>query len=83
MTREEAFANVKAVIKKNIRSYRCGLFFTRNIAGDQMVTIYEDDYFCVDACYYYSYFEVFGLTSDEERVLTDYYEKLVEESYDD
>ena len=40
------------------------MFNTRNLVGDQMRTIYNEDGFVVDYCYEYGYIEVFGL-SDE------------------
>lgn len=40
-------------------------FNTRNIAGDSMDTIYEDNDIIVDNCYYWEYIEIFGLTKDE------------------
>ncbi len=78
MSRKESFAKVKEVIKENIKDYDCGLFFTRNIAGDSMETIYEDDYFCVDGCYSWCYYEVFGLTPNEQKMLTNYYNELID-----
>lgn len=41
-------------------AYNC-----RNIAGDDMETIYEEDGITVDWCYNFSYIEVFGLTDAE------------------
>lgn len=41
------------------------MFDTRNIAGDSMFTIYDQDGITVDYCHYYEYIEVFGL-SDED-----------------
>ena len=83
ITREESLAKVKEVIKENIKYYDCGLFFTRNIMGDSMATLYEDDYFCVDGCYFWSYYEVFGMTTNEQKMLNDYYMKLLGEIEDD
>ena len=40
------------------------MFNTRNLVGDQICTIYNEDGFVVDCCYGYEYIEVFGL-SDE------------------
>ena len=45
--------------------YRCGIYDSRNIAGDPMSTIYAEDGIQVDACYSYDYIEVFGLNKDE------------------
>ena len=40
-------------------------FDTRNIIGDSMHTIYNDEDITVDVCYGYEYIEVFGLTDEE------------------
>ena len=66
--------DVKGVILENIEDADCGIFFCRNCAGDSMENIYSHDGVEVDICYYYSYFEVFGLTKDEEKELERFYE---------
>ena len=45
----------------------CGIFNSRNTAGDHMTTIYDEpaDGVVVDACYGYDYIEIFGLTDEE------------------
>lgn len=48
-------------------------FNTRNVAGDSMETIYDEDGITVDYCYYYSYIEIFGLTDEEFEDLIDEY----------
>ena len=47
----------------------CGIYNTRNIAGDRMQTIYDEpaDGVTVDICWDYDYIEIFGLTKDEFR----------------
>lgn len=65
---------VKEIIKENYVSG--GLFFNRNILGDPMVTLYIEDDIVVDICYTYEYFEVFGLTKEEQKELTDYYDNF-------
>lgn len=67
---------VKEIIKENYVS--CGLFFTRNLVGDRMATIYNEDGITVDICYGYDYFEVFGLDKKEQEELTNYYDNLDE-----
>lgn len=49
------------------------MFDTRNIVGDSMVTIYDEDGITVDYCHDYSYIEIFGLTDEE-------FEEVVEKS---
>lgn len=66
----------KKIIKENFKDGDCGLFDTRNLVGDPMITIYSQDGLTIDICYSWSYFEVFGLTDAEFEKLGDYYEKL-------
>lgn len=66
----------KEIIKKNFSLYDCGLFNTRNLVGDSMSTIYDEDGLTIDVCYYYSYFEVFGLTDEEFAELKKFYANL-------
>ena len=71
----------KEIIKENYKYADCGIFNTRNIAGDSMETIYEewygdDDVLTIDICYGWSYFEVFGLSEEEFDELEEYYEAL-------
>ena len=68
--------DVKKVIADNYEDARCGLFFTRNWVGDPMETIWEKDGVTIDECYHYSYFEVFGLTDEEEVELKKFYEEM-------
>lgn len=46
-------------------------FNTRNIVGDSMETVYNEDGIMVDYCYYYEYIEIFGLTDKEFEDLID------------
>lgn len=46
-------------------------FNCRNIAGDSMTNVYDEDGIQVDFCYYYDYLEIFGLTFDEYYSLRD------------
>jgi hypothetical protein len=46
-------------------------FDCQNFAGDPMATVYEEDGITVDECYYYGYLEIFGLTDEEYRGLSD------------
>ena len=64
---------VKLIIKLFYPLADCGLFFTRNLAGDQMETIYDEDGIQIDICYYYSYLEIFGLSTDEEIAIKHFY----------
>ena len=68
----------KEIIKEHYRFADCGIFNTRNILGDVMNTIYEGESLTIDICYYYSYFEVFGLSDAEFKELEEYYNSLEE-----
>lgn len=46
-------------------------FDTRNIVGDNMYTVYNNDGITVDYCYCYDYLEIFGLTEEEYTSLKD------------
>lgn len=67
---------VKNVIRNRCTDAMCGLFFTRNLVGDPMSTIWEEDGVTIDICYEYEYFEVFGLTEEEENELLAFYTVL-------
>lgn len=73
--RQESYEKVKTLIREKAKEYCCGLYFTRNIVGDLMDTIYTDSYFTVDVCGIYSYFEVFGCDAEEQEELSVIYEK--------
>ena len=66
----------KEIVKENFENAPCGLFNTRNVAGDVMTNIYDENGLIVDICYEYMYFEVFGLSDDEFAELLKYYRGL-------
>lgn len=66
----------KEVIKEYYSNGDCGLFNSSNILGDPMVTLYDKDGLTIDICYYYSYFEVFGLSNEEFQELSNFYRNL-------
>jgi hypothetical protein len=70
----------KKVIKENYKDADCGIFDCRNLVGDSMTTIYDEDGLQIDICYWYSYFEVFGLTDKEFEELEKYYDGLENEA---
>lgn len=45
--------------------YECGIFSTPNVVGDPIDVIYDKDSIEIDACYAWSYIEIFGLTDEE------------------
>lgn len=66
----------KEVIKEYINNGDCGIFSTRNDCGDYMETLYKDNDLTIDICYYYHYFEVFGLNDNEFLELEKFYNEL-------
>lgn len=66
----------KKVIKEYIKEAECGIYDTRNIAGDSMTTIFNEDGLQIDICYHWEYFEVFGLDGEEFQELEKYYHEL-------
>lgn len=66
----------KEIIKEHYKDADCGIFNTRNWAGDVMTTIYDKDGLIVDICYNWSYYEVFGLSNDDFAELSKYYYSL-------
>lgn len=72
----------KVIIKAHYKDADCGIFNSRNTVGDTMETIYEDEGLTIDICYYWSYFEVFGLSKAEFEELEEYYGSLEAESED-
>lgn len=72
--REKELKKVKKIIKENQNDYDCGIFNTRNLVNDTMLTIFKGKYFTLDCCYNYSYFELFGTTDEEfEKIEKEYY----------
>ena len=68
----------KEVIKENLKDARCGIFDCSGCASDTVIDIYKDANLVIRICYYYEYFEVFGLSTEEFAELEDYYESLKE-----
>lgn len=79
MTREKELNKVKQIMKEYYEDAKCGLFKTRNFVGDPMVNIFQGEYFDIDICFHYSYFEVFGTNAKEWEELRKFYEMLEEE----
>jgi hypothetical protein len=63
----------KRIIKDHFKEAECGIFDSRNIAGDSMDTIYYDGNLQIDICYNWEYFEVFGLSDEEFKELKRFY----------
>lgn len=43
----------------------CGIYDCRSLIRDEVTTIYKCEGIQVDACYFWDYIEIFGLTADE------------------
>lgn len=71
----------KEIIKNNIDDAKCGIFDCNGTDDAPVFTLYEENGLRIDVCYYYSYFEVFGLTDKEFDELEKYYERLRKKSY--
>lgn len=65
---------LKRFLQKNYPNEQA--FNTRNIIGDIMETVYDEDGIIVDYCYDYEYIEIFGLTDVEFEDLIDDYGML-------
>lgn len=63
----------KVVIAEHYREADCGIFSSRNLLPDPIDTIYDEDGLKIDICYYYSYFEVFGLSDEDFAKLEEFY----------
>lgn len=70
----------KKIIKEHYNEANCGIFDCRNLVGDTMTNIYDENGLSIDICYGWAYFEVFGLTNEEFTKLEIYYEKLAKEA---
>lgn len=66
----------KNLIEMHLKKAKCGLYDSRNTEGDEMTTVYKDRELQIDICYFYEYFEVFGLSNSEFRELKRYYNDL-------
>ena len=78
---DKEFEEVKKIIKEHFNEAPCGLFFCRNIAGDEMTNLYYKNGIQIDICYNYQYFEVFGLDLVQQIVLKKYYDFLYYSKY--
>lgn len=72
---------VKEVIKDNVKYAMFGIFDCRNIAGDLMETIYDEDGVRVEICRKQEYFEAFGLSNEEFAEVESFYKDLVSKAW--
>ena len=73
---EDKLEIAKKCIAEHWYMARCGIFCTRNSAGDEMSVLYDKDGLRIEICYGWGYFEVFGLTPQEFAELEMYYDSL-------
>ena len=67
---------VKKVIETHIDNAPSGIFFTRNFVGDRMTQLDKRFGIEIEICYEYEYFEIFGLTDHEQRIIELFYDRL-------
>lgn len=74
---ENKLERAKQVIEENLDDARYGIFDSRNVVGDPMDNIYDEDGLSIDICYHYGYFEVFGLSASDFAKLEKFYNELL------
>lgn len=75
--RKEEIETLKKIIKVFYKpDFKGGLFNTKNVTNDKMITIYKSNDIQLDICINYDYFEVFGLTENEFKELQNFYDNL-------
>jgi len=74
---ERIIKTVKVIIEHFNEDTSFGIFNTRNILGDTMECLYNQDGISVEVAPYEGYFEVFGLTEEEFNEVKHYYTLLV------
>ena len=79
ITKKSNLDVAKEIIGKYISIADCGLFDSRNLVGDPMITVYSANGLTIDVCHRYSYFEVFGLSDEEFKQLGEYYSQKIKE----
>ena len=67
---------IKKIIKDNFENGKWGIYNTRNIAGDSMINLYNENGVQVDICMFWEYFEVFGLNKEEYEEIECFYHNL-------
>ena len=68
----------KSIIKEHYNEGTCGIFNTSSLMNDPMITLYRDNQLTINICFYYEYFEVFGLSKEDFEELVKYYNSLEE-----
>lgn len=81
MSRTEEIEKVKQIIKEWSPKARCGIFNAHNWCGDLTINVFSGEYFQIDICYGYAYFEVFGTTDKEWAELYEFYMEVIKNDY--
>lgn len=66
---------IKELIKQN--KGKCGLFYIRNSAGDELDVLFSGKYIKLEFCKCWDYFEVFGLEYEEILNFRKFYDALI------
>lgn len=76
MNRTEEFEKVKQIIKELYPQVSCGMYNTHNWCGDLTASVFSGEYFKVNICCEYEYFEIFGTTDEEWAELKNIYKEF-------
>lgn len=68
----------KEIIKEHFNLAKHGIFNVHNTAGDSTNIIYAENGLMIDICYYWEYFEVFGLSNEDFNELEKFYNSLID-----
>lgn len=79
MENQELLEKIKSIIKENYSCGKLGLYFCSGSPYDSKSILYNNNGVVVKICYYYEYFEVFGLTNNQAKELLEFYNNLEEE----
>lgn len=52
-------------LKEYFGGEKIQIFYTKNWAGDEMFTIYDEDNIVIDYSPYYDYIEIFGMNEED------------------
>lgn len=71
----------KEVISEYLPEGLCGIFDCLSREPDEKVPIYVSEGLVILFCWYWSYFEVFGLSDEEFKELENWYDMAVKEYF--
>lgn len=80
--RAEELEKVKKIIENNFSYGSCGIFDTRNIANDPMVSLFKGKYFELDICFESQYFEFFGANLEESIEIYEFYNCIADKFFE-